>query len=118
MDRSPMSPSHDRDNISYFDEWAKKYDQGRITKWFQYTQSLTIGLIPLRKDSKVLDVGCGTGFAVIQMASMVSEGKACGIDISPEMASKRLPQDPRSISLARKKFLSEKLKCHLQEPHA
>jgi ubiquinone/menaquinone biosynthesis C-methylase UbiE len=43
----------------------------------------------------VLDVGCGTGFAVRQVAARVGAGRACGIDISPamiEQARARVPQ--------------------------
>jgi len=72
-------------NQTYFDRWAKSYDSGRISRWFQYTQELTIGLMDLTPRSKVLDVGCGTGFAVLLLGSMFDEGKACGIDISSKM---------------------------------
>jgi ubiquinone/menaquinone biosynthesis C-methylase UbiE len=77
--------SRDFENVSYFNRWAKAYDHSRISQWFQYTQNLAISEMSLRKDSKVLDVGCGTGFAVLQLAAIVSEGRACGIDISPKM---------------------------------
>ena len=77
--------THYRKNISFFDRWAKSYDHGRISGWFQYTQELTIGLLDLEPSSKVLDVGCGTGHAVIKLAGILSHGKACGIDISSEM---------------------------------
>jgi ubiquinone/menaquinone biosynthesis C-methylase UbiE len=36
----------------------------------------------------VLDVGCGTGFAVIYLISALGVEKACGIDISHEMITK------------------------------
>ena len=77
----------DQANQAYFDRWAENYDSGRITKWFQYTQQLTVGLMDLKPQSKVLDVGCGTGFAVLLLSSMLSEGQACGVDISAEMVA-------------------------------
>ena len=77
--------THYRKNISFFDWWAKSYDHGRISRWFQYTQELTIGLLDPEPSSKVLDVGCGTGHAVIKLAGILSHGKACGIDISSGM---------------------------------
>lgn len=72
-------------NKEYFDQWASDYDSGRISKWFQYTQMTTIGHLDLKSNSKVLDVGCGTGYAVMQLAELLLEGKACGIDISENM---------------------------------
>lgn len=84
------------ENKAYFDRWAKIYDKGRISRWFQYTQDLAISVMSLRRDSKVLDVGCGTGFAVLQLAALVPEGKSCGIDISRGMigqAQAKIPED-------------------------
>lgn len=87
----------DQKNKSFFDRWAKTYDDGRITNWFKYTQDLTIGLLDLRPNSKVLDVGCGTGHAVLKLASLISDGKACGIDISPVMIEKALTKVHESL---------------------
>ena len=80
MKDSEFTKSLDTENKTYFDRWATKYDKGRITRWFQYTQDLSISLMPIQCDSKVLDVGCGTGFAVLELASRVPDGKAYGID--------------------------------------
>ena len=94
----PPTAPRDFENTVYFDRWAKAYDHGRISQWFQYTQSLAINAMSLRKDSKVLDVGCGTGFAVLQMAALVSEGRACGIDISPNMIEQARIKVPKELS--------------------
>jgi len=75
-------------NKAHFDRWSRNYDDGRLSRWFQYTQNLAISFMSLQKDSKVLDVGCGTGFAVLRLVSMLSDGKACGIDISSGMIEK------------------------------
>ncbi len=96
MNDSDRTKSLDTENKTYFDRWATKYDKGRITRWFQYTQDLSISVMSLQRDSKVLDVGCGTGFAVLELATRVSEGKAYGIDISHEMieqAKAKIPDD-------------------------
>ena len=87
---------HDKERASgdFFDGWASGFEDRRISPWFQYTQSLAIGVLELRADSRVLDVGCGTGYAVRQVAARVAAGRACGIDISPAMveeARKRIP---------------------------
>lgn len=83
-------PTLDRDtaNAAYFDRWAGDYDQGRIGPWFRYTQDLAIRALDLEPDSRVLDVGCGTGAAVLRLAAIAPAGRACGIDISPEMIAR------------------------------
>ncbi len=84
-------------NMAYFDSWAKKYDEGRITRWFHYTQDLAISFLNLRPGSKVLDVGCGTGYAPLRLASMLFDGKACGIDISSGMIEKARAKMPDTL---------------------
>src|SRR5687768_15391404 len=88
----------DTANQAHFDRWAKDYDNDRISPWFRYTQELTISFLDLQPRSKVLDVGCGTGFAVLQLASVLLHGKACGIDISSamiEQAHAKVPSELR-----------------------
>lgn len=86
MTDAPSSTSLDVQNQQFFDKWAQDYDQKRISGWFQHTQRLTIGQMEgLTSASKVLDVGCGTGFAVLHLGSVLTEGKACGLDISEQM---------------------------------
>jgi ubiquinone/menaquinone biosynthesis C-methylase UbiE len=84
-------------NRAFFDDWARSYDGFRLTKWFRYTQKLAIQLLTLKPNSKVLDVGCGSGFAVLQLGSILSEGTACGIDISPGMVEKAKRNIPESL---------------------
>ncbi len=75
----------ERASQSFFDRWAEEYDQSRISSWFQYTQELTIESLDLDRDSRILDVGCGTGYATRRLASLAPLGRACGIDISAAM---------------------------------
>ena len=81
------TPLHERERASaaFFDRWAKGYEERRISPWFQFTQRLAIDHLGLNPDSVVLDVGCGTGYAVRVVADMMPEGRACGIDISAAM---------------------------------
>lgn len=97
MSEQRRAQSRERWNKALFDWWAKSYDQGRITRWFQYTQELTIAnLDDLVPSSRVLDVGCGTGHATVRLGSLVPEGRTCGIDTSEVMiaeAGKKVPRE-------------------------
>jgi ubiquinone/menaquinone biosynthesis C-methylase UbiE len=99
MTDAPQLVSRDLANKTHFDRWSKNYADGRISRWFQYTQKLSAGVLELKPQSKVLDVGCGTGFAALYLASILIDGKACGIDISSgmiEQARAQIPADLRS----------------------
>jgi ubiquinone/menaquinone biosynthesis C-methylase UbiE len=82
----------------FFDGWAASYEDRRISPWFQYTQTLAIEAMDLRPDSRALDVGCGTGFAVRELACRLPDGKACGIDISPGMVEQARSRIPRAAA--------------------
>jgi len=91
--------SHNLANAAHFDRWSSNYADGRISRWFQYTQKLATEVLDLKPESKVLDVGGGTGFAVFYLASILTHGKACGIDISAGMivkADAEIPADLRA----------------------
>jgi ubiquinone/menaquinone biosynthesis C-methylase UbiE len=85
MTDDQSAQTRDRLSKALFDRWSRSYDSGRITSWFQYTQDLAISNLALRPDSRVLDVGCGTGWATLRAAELCPEGRACGIDISDGM---------------------------------
>jgi ubiquinone/menaquinone biosynthesis C-methylase UbiE len=98
MTQDSQLHAKERASGDFFDGWAENYEGRRISPWFQYTQRLAIETLDLRPDSRVLDVGCGSGFAVRTLASRLPEGKACGIDISPGMVDQargRIPPELR-----------------------
>jgi ubiquinone/menaquinone biosynthesis C-methylase UbiE len=59
-----------------------------MTKWFRFFQEKTIATIAPCQTDTVLDVGCGTGWAVCRLSAIVPEGRACGVDISSRMIEK------------------------------
>lgn len=104
MDRAHDSGYRDLENRSYFDRWSRRYDEGRISGWFQYTQELAVRELNLKPNSRILDVGCGTGHAVVRLASMCPRGKVCGIDISAGMVAKASAKVSKNTS-AKVEFL-------------
>jgi ubiquinone/menaquinone biosynthesis C-methylase UbiE len=79
-----------------FNEWSETYDDNRISAWFRHYQSLALGQLGLEGGSRLLDVGCGTGWAVRQAAERLESGSACGIDIAPGMIEKARAQNSRA----------------------
>jgi len=67
----------------------------------QHRQFYTWGLdiVSIRPDWVVLDLGCGGGAAILQVAARITTGKIYGIDHSPEMV--RLAQKVNHAAIAR-----------------
>lgn len=83
----PLNPRHstrhNRKVQERFDDWAPDYDASRIRGWFRYFQA--IALTRLEPFERLLDVGCGTGWAVGEATRRQSSTRAHGIDISDQM---------------------------------
>lgn len=92
------SRSREQYNREFFDGWAHKYNDFRISRWFQYTQQLALEQFEWRPEGRLLDVGCGTGYAVHQAALRLREGKACGVDISPAMVARAKANIPPQLA--------------------
>jgi ubiquinone/menaquinone biosynthesis C-methylase UbiE len=79
---------HARLNIKKWDLRVETYDK-RHFSYFRFMQKRLVSLLDLKENQHLLDLGCGTGWAVRYGASLVNErGEFYGIDISAKMIEK------------------------------
>jgi ubiquinone/menaquinone biosynthesis C-methylase UbiE len=78
---------HDKLNQEKFDKWAEDFEEtGSV---FRYFQKRVISIIDFKNPSNFLDLGCGTGWAVRYVSTLLKgEGRFVGIDISGNMIRK------------------------------
>lgn len=68
-----------------FNEWARAGKGESMEKGHGPVGRQAIGLMQVSMDSRVLDVGCGSGWATRLLADYAVNGRVTGIDISDEM---------------------------------
>ena len=79
---------HNRLNEEKWNSWANTFDSKRYAR-FRFMQKRLVLMLGLKGNQHLLDIGCGTGWAVIYAASLVNNrGGFYGIDISPKMIEK------------------------------
>jgi ubiquinone/menaquinone biosynthesis C-methylase UbiE len=83
-----VATKHVQLNQKKWDSWAPNFDKKRYGL-FRYYQKSVISLAQVKASQNFLDVGCGTGWAVLYAAHLLCDGgKAFGIDLSPKMIEK------------------------------
>lgn len=76
-----------RDNRSYYDEFAERYEDRRHHGYHALVDTLESDLVlPLARGARVLEAGCGTGLILSRIAPVTTQ--AIGLDLSPGMLSK------------------------------
>ena len=68
-----------------FNEWAAAGRGDAMEDHHSDITDQTLELMDLRPSDRVLDLGCGTGWASRRMARMVPQGEVVGIDVADEM---------------------------------
>lgn len=78
---------HDEYVAKEFDRAAERYDDSRVVGSYQRrTQTLVLGDMRIEKGMNVLDLGCGTGWATLEIASKLGgTGRVIGLDLSEKM---------------------------------
>ncbi len=77
-------------NKAKWDRWADNFDAKSPRREFlRNAQRKVISLLEVRPGIHFLDVGCGTGWAVGQVANLAErKGEFYGVDLSPKMVQK------------------------------
>ena len=68
-----------------FNEWARAGKGESMERGHRPVGEQAIAQMAVRADARVLDVGCGSGWATRLLARIAGEGRVTGIDISDEM---------------------------------
>lgn len=68
-----------------FNEWARAGRGPSMERGHRPVGEQAIRLLEIPEDGRVLDVGCGNGWATRLMAEQAPHGRVVGIDISDEM---------------------------------
>jgi SAM-dependent methyltransferase len=68
-----------------FNEWARAGKGESMERGHRPVGEQAIALMGVPPDARVLDVGCGSGWATRLLAQYASNGRVTGIDISDEM---------------------------------
>ena len=83
---------HEAQARDRFDQWSKSQTFQRLRPWLAFVQSHVLDQIDWPRTTAVLDVACGSGWAVYEAAGRLRAnqgGIACGCDISTGMLGKR-----------------------------
>src|SRR5947207_13822443 len=68
-----------------FNDWARAGRGAGMEKGHRPVGEQAIDLMKIPADARVLDVGCGSGWATRLMGAKASNGRVIGIDIADEM---------------------------------
>jgi ubiquinone/menaquinone biosynthesis C-methylase UbiE len=68
-----------------FDAKAEVYESNRLAPWYQAQGERVLGHLSLEPADVVLDVGCGTGYLLRQIARACPGVIGIGVDVAPRM---------------------------------
>src|SRR6516164_9479782 len=68
-----------------FNQWAAAGRGDEMENHHSDITNQTLAMMELQPDDRVLDLGCGTGWATRRMAKVVTAGEVVGLDVADEM---------------------------------
>lgn len=75
-------------SIELFQKWSETYDRFIFQFWMRYVQREALKEAKLTDKSRLLDVGCGTGYLLIKAREQSLKASLTGVDFSMEMLEK------------------------------
>src|SRR5438270_2409690 len=75
----------DRKIQQEFNQWAQAGRGDEMEDHHSDITGQTIALMDLKPNDRVLDLGCGTGWASRRLARIVTTGEVVGLDVADEM---------------------------------
>jgi SAM-dependent methyltransferase len=90
------------DNRSYWDAQAADYDSLYTSSWWRREDDRISGWLPrltLPDNPTVLDIGCGTGSFLRQLAAANIKSRYFGVDISPDMVANFHSDEAAAVSI-------------------
>ena len=79
----------EKNSINQFTKWAENYDNPFTSVTFRQTNSKIVRILNPKKDSSLLDVGCGSGILLKNLLALNNGMKLFGLDITPKMVRLR-----------------------------
>jgi ubiquinone/menaquinone biosynthesis C-methylase UbiE len=77
--------SQDKSLQQEFNQWAAAGRGDEMEDHHSDITEQTLALMDLQPNDRVLDLGCGTGWAARRMAKIVTAGEVVGLDVADEM---------------------------------
>jgi ubiquinone/menaquinone biosynthesis C-methylase UbiE len=81
----PIHSEADKNLQQEFNEWAAAGRGDEMESHHSDITDQTLALMDLKSTDRVLDLGCGTGWASRRIARVVRDGEVVGIDVADEM---------------------------------
>jgi ubiquinone/menaquinone biosynthesis C-methylase UbiE len=93
-----VSSRHEIQAKKWFDKWSNSHTFRRLSPWLAHVQQHILNTIDWSRVSNFLDVGCGSGNAVLEAGKRVKQENrsiVCGCDLSTGMLKARHAQNPQ-----------------------
>src|SRR6185437_4935398 len=81
----PIHSEADKNLQQEFNQWAAAGRGDEMESHHSDITDQTLALMELKTEDRVLDLGCGTGWASRRMARAVKNGEVVGVDVADEM---------------------------------